>query len=206
MPPIGPIIAFKETFANKGIVIYNIFICIFYKNELLHLKEINMKQHEELELDELLDEDGLEIIDLGEDESEQPDRKKKIKNIIYDVAIGLGIAMLVFGGVSLYKEFSSGEEAKNGYENLNNLVVSRPSDDNNSEGTGDSQIESTRNWYELVSVDMNELKKINEDIVGWIFFENEDISYPIMYSLDSTKYDRMLYDGTESISGSIILD
>lgn len=56
-----------------------------------------------------------------------------------------------------------------------------------------------------ITVDFEGLQKINEDIVGWIHFENEDISYPVLYSGDNSKYLRTAYDGEELTAGSIFV-
>ena len=40
-------------------------------------------------------------------------------------------------------------------------------------------------WYYDIDVDFAGLKEQNEDIVGWIYFEDEEsISYPLLYSGD----------------------
>lgn len=61
-------------------------------------------------------------------------------------------------------------------------------------------------WSDAISVDFDSLKAINEDVVGWLFFENEDISYPIMQGNDNEKYMSVTYDGEQSRSGSIFLE
>ena len=61
-------------------------------------------------------------------------------------------------------------------------------------------------WYELARVDLAGLRKVNSDICGWILFENEDISYPILYSGDDDKYLRTTYTGKEATAGSIFME
>ncbi len=61
-------------------------------------------------------------------------------------------------------------------------------------------------WYDMVEVDFEDLMGINRDICGWIYFENEKISYPLLYSKDNMNYLRTAYDGRSARSGSIFLD
>jgi SrtB family sortase len=51
-----------------------------------------------------------------------------------------------------------------------------------------------------------ELKAEYPEVVGWIYFENENISYPIMYSGDNDKYLRTTYTGEKAKAGAIFID
>ncbi len=80
-------------------------------------------------------------------------------------------------------EFTSG-----GYDNLGKIEA--------------NEIE----WYEFARVDIAALKEKYPDVVGWIMFENEKISYPIMQAADNSKYLTIGYDGTQQKAGSIFMD
>lgn len=61
-------------------------------------------------------------------------------------------------------------------------------------------------WYHDIDVDLVGLKEQNEDIVGWIYFEDEEsISYPLLYSGDDY-YLRRNYLKEEETAGSIYID
>ena len=61
-------------------------------------------------------------------------------------------------------------------------------------------------WYHDIDVDFAGLRKQNEDIVGWIYFEDEEsISYPLLYSGDDY-YLRRNYLKEEETAGSIYID
>lgn len=79
-------------------------------------------------------------------------------------------------------------------------------DDIDSNVAQKEQEETSREWYELVRVDLEGLRQQNPDIIGWIFFETEDISYPILYSGDNAKYLRTSYTGEYLTAGSIFLE
>ena len=53
---------------------------------------------------------------------------------------------------------------------------------------------------------INDLQKINKDIVGWIRIDDTNIDYPILAGLDNTDYLKRNYRGEYSPSGSIFLD
>lgn len=61
-------------------------------------------------------------------------------------------------------------------------------------------------WWTKAKVDLVGLESENSDIVGWLFFENEKISYPILYSGDNSKYLHTTYTGESAKAGSIFLD
>ncbi len=45
----------------------------------------------------------------------------------------------------------------------------------------------------MIDIDFAGLRSENPDVVGWIYFENEDISYPVMYSGDNSYYLRKTF-------------
>ena len=78
--------------------------------------------------------------------------------------------------------------------------------DQDEPGLADEDLVNGVPWFELVSVDVDGLRKQHNETVGWIYFENEDISYPVMYSGDNSKYLHTAYTGERSASGAIFLD
>ncbi|MBR1623659.1 MAG: class B sortase, partial [Pseudobutyrivibrio sp.] len=55
-------------------------------------------------------------------------------------------------------------------------------------------------------VDIDALQQINPDVIGWIYIEGTDISYPIMYSGDDEAYLHATIDGEYAKAGSIFLE
>ena len=111
---------------------------------------------------------------------------------------------------------SQGEELADDDEGLY-LFSAAPNTGDDSDGSVPTTAEDTgsdylivnedaENWYNMYTVDFATLDTINPDIVGWVVWENEDISYPILYSGDNSTYLDTSFDGKELDSGSIFLD
>ena len=60
--------------------------------------------------------------------------------------------------------------------------------------------------YRKVRVDFDALKKRNKDIVGWILFDQNGISYPVVQGADNETYLHVMADGTKNPAGSIFVD
>ena len=70
----------------------------------------------------------------------------------------------------------------------------------------DEPVDDPNAWYHDIEVDIAGLKEQNPDIVGWIYFEDEEsISYPLLYSGDDY-YLRRNYLGEEETAGSIYIE
>lgn len=58
----------------------------------------------------------------------------------------------------------------------------------------------------LQQVDMDGLRQINPEVLGWIYIPDTAISYPLMQTDDQNKYLNHAWDGTPNGSGSIFLE
>lgn len=62
------------------------------------------------------------------------------------------------------------------------------------------------NLAALSSIDLNALREVNPDVVGWIFLPNSLINYPLMQGDDNTFYLEHTWEGVENPYGSIFLE
>ncbi|MCM1107232.1 MAG: signal peptidase I [Blautia sp.] len=94
------------------------------------------------------------------------------------------------------------------YETLDREYVSHNTAANVNGGltTAQGQTEAAPDWDVCAEVDFAGLKAENADVVGWLCFENEDISYPILYSGDDDTYLRTALDGTRATAGCIFVE
>ena len=57
-----------------------------------------------------------------------------------------------------------------------------------------------------IVVDFDALKKVNKDVVGWLYCKGTVIDYPVVQGEDNDFYLHHAYDGSYSVSGSIFVD
>lgn len=115
--------------------------------------------------------------------------------------ICVGILIMGIGLYGLWDIFSQYQEADEKHDVLEEQYVEKLEMPELQKKLELKQIE----WYELAMVDVPALKEKYPNVVGWIFFENEEISYPIMQA-DNVIYVTTSYDGSYSSSGSIFLN
>lgn len=63
-----------------------------------------------------------------------------------------------------------------------------------------------RESWEAVCRGIRKLQEENKDVIGWITFDNVDISYPIMQGADNDEYLYHTYSGVYNSSGSIFME
>ena len=101
-----------------------------------------------------------------------------VKKIIRFIVLIIGLSLVAYSGYHLFKIFWDYRTSDKTYEKLQDAYTvddSKKSDDNDSEAADTP-------WYDDIDIDFAGLRSENPDVVGWIYFENEDISYPVMYS------------------------
>ena len=55
-------------------------------------------------------------------------------------------------------------------------------------------------------IDFDALRKINPDIVGWIYYEGTNINYPIVQGSDNDYYLHITFEGSWAIGGTLFVD
>lgn len=126
--------------------------------------------------------------------------KAKRNRLLAWLAVVLGFVLLVFAGYMLVTQLIDYSKSNELYDNTNDVYVASIVDDVNDE------TQQVADWTDLADVELSQLIEVNEDIAGWIFFENIDISYPVLYSGDNSKYLRRTYTGENLMSGSIFIE
>jgi len=153
-------------------------------------------------------------------------RSEKIRKIILVIAI----VVFLFSSVTLVlKNYRNKETAAKYQQVQEEAVVLRPRKGEESKAetqidTGDvlnpqdsdgesggSYVQAEENtvaehWYDMAEVNFEYLQSINPDIRGWLFFENEDISYPILQGRDNNTYLRTTFLKEPATAGSIFME
>ena len=130
-------------------------------------------------------------------ENGENNTKKKNGSVVWKLVMLLGIGMILIAGWNIYRISKDYNDSNALYDALSDSYVTAD------QKTQEAQEEK---WYESAQIDLEKLQKKNGDVTGWLYFENEDISYPIMYSGDDTTYLHTALDGSYASAGSIFME
>ncbi len=76
----------------------------------------------------------------------------------------------------------------------------------NSDAAGIQAAELPEEVHPIMNLDLALLQKVNEDVMGWIYIPDTDISYPLLRSEDNKEYLKLTWDLQNSVAGSIFLE
>ena len=126
-----------------------------------------------------------------------------VKKVIRFIVLIIGLSLVAYSGYHLFKIYSDYNTSDKTYEKLQDEYAVDDSKKND-DSTKGSEAQSP--WYDDIDIDFAGLRSENPDVVGWIYFENEDISYPVMYSGDNSYYLRKTFKREHATAGSIFLE
>lgn len=135
-----------------------------------------------------------------------------VRKWIYNILIVLFLSIAMFSAYKIYEIYAEYKASTDVYNDLNQYMVvkkevSKPIVINgSSKKTEQVRMEEIEEVKEYPQVDFEALSKINNDVVGWIYFEDSNINYPIVKGNDNSYYLNHLVDRTYNSSGSIFLD
>lgn len=121
----------------------------------------------------------------------------KKKNIFKGIAILCAAvsAVAMFQTIRIGYEYRQGEQE---YSNLADIMVSPAS-------SGIYVTESAEGAAPI-DVDFAALKKMNANVVGWLYCKGTPINYPVVQSDDNSYYLNHLFDDQKNSSGAIFMD
>lgn len=141
--------------------------------------------------------------------------KEFLKKNWFNIGIILGAVCMVVAAVNIGLSLLDYQKASTIYEDLEQDYViitdqAKKEDKNQTASESQSSDETPEAaeipWNEMANVSMEGLQELNSDIKGWIYFENETISYPILQGADNEEYIRTTYNGKSATAGSIFMD
>lgn len=141
--------------------------------------------------------------------NKQFDKKNIAQILVYLFGIILIVGAVIYLG-DIFLEYRRGEME---YEALNNLIFEQSDESDKSEESNtdepeaeDAMAENRAEIDKQVMKALGELKEQNNQVVGWIRFDNMELSYPIMQAEDNDYYLTHTFSGEVNSSGSIFLD
>ena len=121
--------------------------------------------------------------------SRKPNKKKSNKLIIFILL--LGIILVIYSSINLYKWYIDSVHMKKSLININENVTID---------------EINKNGAKLIDVDFSKLKDINPDIIGWIQVPGTNVNYPFVQSTDNDYYLTNSFDKSFNNAGWVFLD
>ncbi|MGG7058998.1 class B sortase [Clostridium tertium] len=118
-------------------------------------------------------------------------RNNKKSSKIYIIILSIFLSIFIYSLYKLYKIYEGHKFAIEEYDNLENYI---------------KEVTSNNDDELSINIDFDSLKDINKDIVGWIYFENIDINYPIVKGVDNSYYLNHTFQNNFNSSGSIFMD
>lgn len=153
-------------------------------------------------------------------------KNKKIKRIFVLLFLLLNFSIFSFSCYRIFLWHSDNEKTKQILEEINNSTVVEEINDGKeietSEESKDKKEESTQNqakqeedesnpywdyiYTNMIHVDFKNLKKINQQTVGWIRVPGTNINYPFVQAKDNKYYLTHSFDKTVNEAGWVFLD
>ena len=66
--------------------------------------------------------------------------------------------------------------------------------------------EEDPNIQVMEDIDLEALRQVNPDVIGWIWIPDTEVNYPVMQGTDNNYYLNYTWDGNKSIMGSIFME
>lgn len=136
---------------------------------------------------------------MGENMGKKTKKKKKAIDYVLTVVLIIAIGIFIFAAYNLihiYLEYKKGSDE---YDAIEKMAVTER-DPNARDEEDDGELQSP------IDVDFESLRKVNEDVIGWIYVEGLDISYPVVRGIDNEYYLHRTYEKTYNFAGTIFVD
>ena len=139
-------------------------------------------------------------------------RKIKWKNILILFVFIICIITLIISIINIVNWFIDNNKTKNNINNIEEKVKVKEVEDNDStEIIEQDNIDKSNPYWDyikmnLIDVDFNKLKNINNDIKGWIKVNGTNINYPFVQTKDNSYYLTHSFDKSYNSAGWVFMD
>lgn len=137
-----------------------------------------------------------------------------MKRLVWKIVLAASLVLMVVATVNIVILSREYQKGINTYEKLGEYVnvaetsaeaVTETSDETAQEPAEQEAAEESKIEVAL-DIDVDALSKINEDFVGWIYYEPLELSYPIVRGTDNDYYTHYTFENEKNSSGAIFLD
>ena len=131
--------------------------------------------------------------------SKTTDQKQMIRTV-GNILLLTAVCMIVFCIWQLLRIFLNYSISEGEYDDVRKNAIYQEEDSN--------RLDSTWGYTpgRPLRIDFDKLKKLNPEIIAWIYIPGLKISYPVMHTGDNNKYLHTTYRGTYAYAGSIFMD
>ena len=143
-------------------------------------------------------------------------RKKKNKKITFKIWIlillaSIFLSIFLISLINIFFWINDNSKTKENVKKINQIVSVETKEDTEETELINKPLDNNSDyWYyitfPLIDVNLKELKKKNNDTIGWINVNNTNINYPIVHYTDNDYYLHHSYDKKENEAGWIYLD
>lgn len=129
---------------------------------------------------------------------------------IYRIILAISLILIVVAAVNiviLSREYRAGINEYKALEKYVEVVDNTKPVQKEKEETEEVQEEVKKSVIPVsLQIDYAQLKAINEDFVGWLYYEPLELSYPIVRGNDNEYYTHYTFENENNSSGAIFLD
>lgn len=137
-------------------------------------------------------------------------KKNGLKKLQYVAGILVLLGVVAFSGYKLIMSVISDRRAEEEHQRLLEAVVSEETRQIASTvieiNENGEEVEIPPPQYPPLSIDMDMLKEINGDFLGWIYFPAVELSYPVVQGEDNDYYLKHSFEDEKRNSGSVFMD
>ena len=124
----------------------------------------------------------------------------KLKKITKVILLLICLVIFIYSAYNIYNYIKEENANKQLNAGLIKEVITINQDINQNEEKEENKNNAP------INVDFSLLKEKNQDIVGWIYFKDTPINYPVVQAKDNQYYLHRLINGEYNASGSIFMD
>ncbi len=138
---------------------------------------------------------------MGKVKQKKPKKKKTAGDYLLLAVLVIAVGVFLFAGGNLLRIYLEYKKGVDEYKAIEEMAVKERDPDEEQEGDGaDGEVQPP------ISVDFQALKKVNEDVIGWIYVEALGLSYPVVKGDDNSYYLHRTYEKTYNFAGTIFID
>lgn len=129
-----------------------------------------------------------------------------MSNKIWAVILTISLVVAGISGYNIYRLSREYQKGINEYEALEQYVSIEEEPVVKSQEKEETVEEKKSQIPVSIDVKYNELKEINSDFAGWLYYEPLEISYPIVRGNDNDYYTHYTFENVKNSSGAIFMD